>query len=128
MSDGDGSIGDALGDVAGTIWGEVKKMGSTATSQVSGSTPVQSPASDDVKAAQKSQKNNNYAGEDSNELKKFGQSIFGQITGHHEEEPAQNLDKMKKADDEFSDREAAAIRARIKAMYDQYAARSAQLK
>ncbi|HSX18847.1 MAG TPA: hypothetical protein VLE91_01795 [Candidatus Saccharimonadales bacterium] len=123
MSDGDGGIGDIAGDVAGSIWGEVKKLGSSATSQVSGSAPT--PSADDVKAAQKSQAEADSKVQDSSEFKKLGQSILGQITGH--QEPEQNLEQMKKTDEDFSSREAAAVRAKIKAMYDQYAAKRAQL-
>lgn len=119
-----GDIAESAGDVGGAVLGELKKFGKSAGAQVTGSSDItgglNSPKSSKVKAAP--------AGLDTThsilgELKKFGQAATSQITGH--EESAANLASMTKRDDEFSEKESRAVRAKIKQIYEEYSAKRA---
>lgn len=125
-----GDIADAAGDVGGAIADEFKKLGSSATSQVTGSAPTQtsnnSQSTDDVSILDQligtNGKNNSKVHDSAgDEVKKFGQSFLSQITGHevaHEQ--------LAKEDDEFSKRESDAIAAKIKQIYAQHVAKRQQ--
>jgi hypothetical protein len=55
------------------------------------------------------------------ELKKFGQSAQGQVSGQAPTDG--EIAQMVKADDEFSEQEGAAVRAKIASIYAEHAAR-----
>ena len=99
-------------DAAGSLAGQLKKFGQSATSQVTGS----APGGDAPKVTDKSKYDYSLFGE----LKKIGQSALGQVSGNEE------LSKMQNEDKAFSDRESEVIKARIKAVYAEHAAKSAR--
>ncbi len=107
--DGDG-IGGAIGDILGGVGGEIKKIGKSAVSQVTGVGDDNKPGKGD---SAKSQPADISAG---GELTSFGKGIVAQITGR-------DIDKMKAADDKFSEQGQEEIKARINAIYSQHAAK-----
>ncbi|MDZ4209567.1 MAG: hypothetical protein U1C56_00140, partial [Candidatus Curtissbacteria bacterium] len=152
MGDDDGGgIGDIFSDVVGAAGDELKKFGSSASSQVTGSKGGQaSNSSDDtsvltqfkkfgqsvtsqVTGSQPSDDNSSGTkGKHSDydyslfgELKKFGQSATSQVSGHEPPISEGDVRAMAKSDDAFSKKESAAVAAKIKQIYAQYAAKSA---
>lgn len=110
MSDDDGGILSDIGD-------ELKKFGQSAASQITGSQPQNVPGGTKSPAAQKPQDTSKHSlGE---ELKMLGQDAISQITGHPVSS-SEHLAKLAKADEEFSQKEQEAIRARIKQIYEEY--------
>lgn len=117
-------IADTAGDVGGSILDELKKFGKSATSQVTGSEPA--PDNTISKASGAKQTSAGTGDEDHSiigEFKKLGQAAIGQVTGH---EQAAALLAMKKKDDAASKREYAQVSAKIKQMYQEYAAKKAR--
>ena len=97
-----GVIGDILGDVAG----EIKKIGQAAGAQVTGDSGDDNPKNDDSPVV-----SDVSIGA---EAESFGKGIISQITG-------KKLAQMQDADREFSAQGQEEIKARINAMYSQYA-------
>lgn len=153
MADDDGGgIGDIFSDVVGAAGDELKKFGSSATSQVTGSKGGQaSNSSDDTSVltqfkkfgqsatsqvtgsqpsdANASPTNSKHADYDYSlfgELKKLGQSATSQVSGHEMPISEGDMKAMAKSDEAFSKKESAAVAARIKQIYAQYAAKKSQ--
>lgn len=115
MGDDDsGGIGDIFSDVVGAAGDELKKFGSSASSQVVGSKGTQQAS------------NSTYDYSLFGELKKLGQSATSQVSGHEPPISEGDVRAMAKSDDAFSKKESAAVAAKIKQIYAQYAAKSAQ--
>lgn len=162
MGDDDGGIvseiADVAGDVVGAVAGEVKKLGQSATSQVSGSAPSQSVSSDisavdhlkgfgqsivsqvtgsQPTAGKSSGKFNPFGLQSSgaasdqslfDNLKMFGQSATSQVTGSEQNISEGQLKVMAKKDNDFSEKESAAVRIKINRVYEEYAAKKAREK
>lgn len=116
---------DAVGDVAGAVGGELKKFGQAVATQgtgrlqknTSGSQSSPSTSTLGVKMSDVSP---------AGEFKKILQTAGSQITGHAPTFEADQIAKMAKKDEEFSNTEAAAVRARISQIYQEYAAKRAK--
>lgn len=127
MADDDGIVGevlDVVGDVAGAVGGELKKFGKSAASQVTGTGSTSAPTTSKQPSAIT-------GGDDAGsgiggEFKKILQTAGSQVTGHVPTLDAEQLAKMAKNDEEFSTQEAAAVKAKIDQIYQEYAAKRAR--
>lgn len=102
-----------------SVVGELKKFGQAVTSQVTGSEPSPNSSSAGLSGAKIS------SGDDHSilgEFKKFGQAASAQISGHQAQQAAA-LAQMTKKDKEFSKKEYDVISAKIKRIYEEYAAK-----
>lgn len=120
-------IADVVGDVAGEAVDELKEFGQSAASQISGhagQTAGQQARADisKVKSAVTGS-----AGDQSAEdvVRGFGKSFTSQITGHTDLTSG-DITKMVKADTEFSKVESEKVKAKIKQIYQEYAAKRAR--
>ena len=137
MADGDGigsKIIGALEDVGEAAGEELKKFGKSATSQITGSsgqgdsnTNSKLSNSSLVPPTDKKQKPSE-PHSFMDEVKKIGEDVVGQVSGHEVHFSKSDISKMKKDDDEFSKAEAEATRRKIKRIYEEYAAKQAQKK
>lgn len=117
-----GEVLDVIGDVAGAVGGELKKFGQAATSQGTGhlKTNVSGPQKGSS-VPQAGVSDESPVGE----FKKILQTAGSQITGHPVQETG-DLSKMAQKDKDWSNKEAAAVAARINQIYQEYAAKRAQ--
>jgi len=102
------------GEVISTIGSELSKLGKSVTSQITGS-------SSDLGQSKKSTPLSKADFSLFGELKKFGQSAQGQVSGHLPTDS--EIAQMVKKDDEFSEQEGAAVRAKIARIYQEHEAR-----
>lgn len=120
-----GEIVDTLGDVAGAAADELKKFGQSATSQISGH-PSQAaqPTKGDISKV-KSAVSGGSAGDETaiSEIKDFGKTFLGQITGQVAPSDSSSITKMAKEDKKFSEVESAKVKAKISQIYQEYAAK-----
>ena len=116
-------ITETIGDVAGAAAGELKKFGQSAGSQITGGdtrSPQQSKG--DIAKAQKAVGSSSSDQTAVDEVKGFGKSFLGQITGHMDAVGA-DIAKMAKADNKFSKIESEKIKARINQIYAEHTAK-----
>lgn len=129
-------ISDLLGEFtsgitagASQIGNEFKKVGQTAVSQVTGSV-ASPPGPADEKAIKDAAAKAGIGGANSSgdsnsvwgEFKKLGKSATSQVSGN-EDVGQDALSKMTKKDKDFSDVEYAAVRAKVKQIYEEYEAK-----
>lgn len=115
----------AAGDTVKTIGTELKKMGQTATSQIGGANQA---------ANKQPQVPDNTSGKPSGgtnyslleELKKVGQTAGSQISGRSDaNSQAEDIESLKKKDEEFSKQEGETLRAKIDQIYREHAQKKA---
>jgi len=130
MADGDGifsDIAEVAGDVGGAVAGELKKLGQSATSQVTGGAGAASNLAGAAKSAAGMKTGADSGGPSFlDELKKFGQTATSQVTGHEPAISDKQVKAMAKSDEAFSKQESALVAAKIKQIYADYAAKRAQ--
>lgn len=130
MSDDSGGIlsdiGETIGDVAGEAAGELKKFGQSAGAQITGGdTRSLQQSKGDIAKANKAVGSSSSDQTAVDEVKGFGKSFLGQITGHMDAVGA-DIAKMAKADNKFSQVESAKIKSKINQIYQEYAAKRAR--
>lgn len=116
-------ITEAIGDVAGAAADEFKKFGQSAGSQITGG-DTRSPQQSKGDIAKANKAVGSFSSDQTavDEVKGFGKSFLGQITGHMDTVGA-DIAKMAKADKKFSKIESEKIKARIGQIYQEHAAR-----
>lgn len=116
--DDSGSLFDVVGDIAGSVGGELAKIGKSAVGQISGKpTDSKSPVnpSDITKSA-----------DSQSEIKKAGQAIGAQITGGGGAQTDAEVAAMAQKDKEFSQAGVDQVRVKVKQIYEEYAAKKAR--
>lgn len=123
-----GDIGEEVtgiaADVAKGVAGEFKKIGKTAVSQITGSKtqPLQSSQTLPSQGPQAQNKDFSLL----SEIKKAGQAVGSQITGAA---PSMaDVGKMQKKDQQFSQQEIEAVRAKVRQIYQEHVQKRAQEK
>ena len=110
------------GDVGTAVVGELKKMGKTATGQITGKSTQSAPSSAFFQS--KAPK----GGSETllSQIGQFGQMASGQISGRMADLTNADIAKMAKGDDQFSETAQAEVRAKIKKIYEEYAVKRAR--
>lgn len=119
-------IAETIGDVAGAAAGELKKFGQSAGAQVSGhavGSVGTGPSKADISGLSKAAGGAVTDQSAIDEVKDFGKSFLGQITGHIDQLGSADVAKMAKADNKFSQVESAKIKSKINQIYQEYAAK-----
>jgi len=124
ISDIVGGFAAGIADGASQIGGEFKKVGNTVVSQVTGS-PAPAGSSGDASLKDAATRLGTGPGDNNSvwgEFKKMGKSIGSQVSGD-EDVSGGVLSAMTKKDEDFSQTEYAAVRAKVKQIYEEYEAK-----
>lgn len=118
--DDSGSLLDVVGDIAGSVGGELAKIGKSAVSQIGGK---QTDSPSPVKPSDVAK-----TGDSPGEIKKAGQAIGAQIMGGGGAQTDAQVAAMAQKDKEFSQAGVDQVRAKVKQIYEEHAARKAREK
>lgn len=117
-----GEVVHVAGNVGTAVVGELKKVGKTATGQITGKTTQPAPLSPLSQTKVIKGGSETLMGQ----IGQFGRTASGQISGQMPDLMNADIAKMAKSDELFSETARAEVRAKIKRIYEEYAAKRAR--